>query len=174
MAAAHAASPASVLRRAALLAGILAVIAGFLGMHILAGFHGMHSQAAPSDAAQTFPATAAAPHDMPASQAHSSHAPATEAETAAPVTTTPVTATTVTVGGTPVPASCTCQGDCAEKPAMHLDCTPSGSSASLSAPPPGSTVVLTQPWAAAVAAQWAPSAHIPGSPTPNDLSISRT
>ncbi len=37
MSAAAAANPVAVLRRAVLLAGLLAVIAGFLGMHILVG-----------------------------------------------------------------------------------------------------------------------------------------
>lgn len=160
MATAPAAGAAAVLRRTALLAGILAVIAGFLGMHILAGLHGTHGQAA-------HPASAASV--MPAARAHTGHSPAAAAP-AAP----PVFATTVTVGGTPMPASCTCQGGCAEKPAAHVDCTPSVSGASLSLPPPGTTVVRSQPWATGVAVQWALSAHIPGSPTPNDLSISRT
>ena len=44
MSAAAAANPVAVLRRAALLAGLLALIAGFLGMHIVAGSHGVHAQ----------------------------------------------------------------------------------------------------------------------------------
>ncbi|WP_344367492.1 hypothetical protein [Arthrobacter humicola] len=160
MATARAAGAVPVLRRAALLAGILAVIAGFLGMHILAGLHGTHGQTA-------HPASASSV--MPAARTHSGHSPAATAP-AAP----PVFATTVTVGGTPMPASCTSQGSCAEKPAAHVDCTPSVSGVSLSVPPPGTAVKRTQPWATGVAAQWALSARIPGSPTPNDLSISRT
>ena len=171
---ATAASPTSVLRHVALLTGLLGIIAGLLGMDILAGLHGTHSQAAHAGPAHSSAATAATPHAMPADHAHAGHSPATEATAAGPVAASTVTAASVTVDGTPMPASCTCQGGCAEKPALHLDCTPSGSSATLSAPPPCTTVVQTQPWATAVAGNPVPSAHIPGSPTPNDLSISRT
>jgi hypothetical protein len=174
MATATAASPTSALRHVTLLAGLLGIIAGLLGMHVLAGLHGTHSQAAHAGPAHTSAATAATPHFMPADHAHAGHSPATEAAAAGPVAAPPVTAASVTVDGTPMPASCTCQGGCAEKPALHLDCTPSGSSATLSPPPPCTTVVQTQPWAAAIADKQMPSAHIPGSPTPNDLSISRT
>ena len=48
MPAATPARAAARLRHAVLLAALLAVIAGFLGMHILSGSHGMHSQAPPS------------------------------------------------------------------------------------------------------------------------------
>ena len=130
MTTANPASPASSLHRAALLAGILAVIAGFLGMHILTGSQGMHSHAV-----------------MPAA---------------------------VAVGGTQVPPSCLCQGGCAEKPAAHVDCNPSPAGASLSAPQPGTTLLAMQSWTAALADRQPDYAYLPGTPTPRDLSISRT
>ena len=130
MTTANPARPASSLHRAALLAGILAVIAGFLGMHILTGSHGMHSHAV-----------------MPAS---------------------------VIVGGTQVPPSCVCQGGCAQKPAAHVDCTPSPAGASLSPPQPGTTLLAMQSWTAALADRQPDYAYLPGTPTPRDLSISRT
>ena len=51
MPAATPARAAAWLRHAVLLAALLAVIAGFLGMHVLSGSHGMHSQAPLSGAA---------------------------------------------------------------------------------------------------------------------------
>ncbi|RKR12582.1 hypothetical protein [Arthrobacter oryzae] len=171
MTAAPAAPPATLLRRAALLAGILAVIAGFLGMHILAGFHAGHSRAPHWDAAAT---SAAVPHDMPAGLDSAGHSAAMESAAGTSAAAIPASAASATAGGTPTPASCTCQGGCAEKPAAHPECTPFASSASLSAPPPGTTMALARPWAATAAAQWSASQHIPDSPTPNDLSISRT
>ena len=53
MSAAAAANPVAVLRRAVLLAGLLAVIAGFLGMHILSGSHSLHAQASPPGSTST-------------------------------------------------------------------------------------------------------------------------
>lgn len=117
--------PASLLRRAALLAGILAVVAGFLGMHVLA------------------PAPAAA-------QSHSVH------------------------GSHDAGSGLTAAGGCAEKSAAHVDCTPSMAGTSLSAPPRGSAPLAIQSWTAAPEGRASDYAYVPASPTPSDLSISRT
>ena len=69
MPAATPARAAAWLRHAVLLAALLAVIAGFLGMHILSGSHAMHSQAPPSGTT----GHAAAPPRAPAHDTHSSH-----------------------------------------------------------------------------------------------------
>jgi len=152
MTTANPAGPASSLRRAALLAGILAVLAGFLGMHILTGSHGLHSYAPASGSA----GHAAADHPAaPASApAHGQH-PSLNA-------------------GPTTPPPCVCQGGCAEKPAAHVDCTPSPAGASLSAPQPGTTLLAMQSWTAALAGRQPHYAFLPGTPTPRDLSISRT
>ena len=77
MSAAAAANPVAVLRRAVLLAGLLAVIAGFLGMHILSGSHSLHAQASPPGSTSTSTAHTAGP--APSEQTaghpsgHSSH-----------------------------------------------------------------------------------------------------
>jgi len=74
MTTANPAGPASSLRRAALLAGILAVIAGFLGMHILTGSHGLHSYAPVSGSAGHAAADhPAAPASAPTHGQHPSH-----------------------------------------------------------------------------------------------------
>lgn len=173
MAAAAAVRPvAALLRRAALLVGILAVVAGFLGMHIISGAHGMHTQATHSDSiehsatAERVQAPAPADHHVE----HPNHGAAPSILARA----TAVAATSVTIGSTQVPPSCVCQGSCAEKPAMHLDCTPSPAAASLTAPLPGTTLPATQPWTATGADRAAGYAYVPDSPTPRDLSISRT
>ncbi len=138
--------PASALRRVVLLAGILAVIAGFLGMHILATSHGMHVQAP------------AGSHGH--SAANHAGAPATAAVPAL-------------AGDTQAPPSCG-QGGCAGKSAVHIDCTPSVAGISLSAPPPGATVLEVQSRTAALAGPAAGYTFVPRSPSPSDLSISRT
>ncbi|BCW68720.1 hypothetical protein NicSoilB4_34830 [Arthrobacter sp. NicSoilB4] len=158
---ATAARPAALLRGAFLLAGILAVILGLLGMHVLAGSHGMHAQTAPSGstAASTVLHSDAQVH---AGQAASAPAPTTQAPAS------------VTDGGTDVPPSCACQGGCAEKQSVHAGCTPSPAGASLSAPQPGSTFLDGGSWTAARPDHLAAYAYLPGTPTPRDLSISRT
>ena len=183
MSAAAAANPVAVLRRAALLAGLLAVIAGFLGMHILPGSHGQHAQASPPGSIQT----STAPHRRPGARRTDRRpflpgTPATAPPARSPVSRQPraertaptVTPAAATVGGTQVPPSCVCQGGCAETPAVHVDCTPSPAGASLSAPQPGTTLLAAQPWTAARADRLSGYAYLPGTPTPRDLSISRT
>jgi hypothetical protein len=184
MSAAAGANPVAALRRAALLAGLLAVIAGFLGMHILSGSHGLHGQAPPPGGVQTSPAShtgdpASSGHFAGHSAGHSSHSPAGTATQAhdgpAAARTAPsVTPVAATIGGTQVPPSCVCQGGCAEQPTAHVDCTPSPAGASLSAPQPGTTLLEAQPWTAAWADRLSGYSYLPGTPTPRDLSISRT
>ena len=142
MSAAAAANPVTVLRRAALLAGVIAVIAGFLGMHIVAGSHGVHAQSSAPGSIQpsTAPLTASqAAADGAATHpaGHSSHSAdgtfsqAGDGHTAAE-TAPGVAPAAATVGGTQVPTSCTCQGGRAETPAVHIGCTPSPAGASVS------------------------------------------
>ncbi|WP_427135532.1 hypothetical protein [Pseudarthrobacter sp. S9] len=147
------------LRRAALLVGILAVIAGFLGMHILSGSHSMHDGHGGSST------IAAGSHASPAS---------TAAGHSALGSTTPGHHGTATSSGTPVPPSCLCPGDCTDKPAMHLGCIPAPAGASLSAPPPGTAPLQTRARTAVLTEQGSSYSYLPGTPTPSDLSISRT
>ncbi|MDN4643163.1 hypothetical protein [Arthrobacter sp. PsM3] len=169
------AGAASALRRAVLLAGILAVLAGFLGMHILSGSHGMHSQEPhPGSASQAAAEHSAASTTAPAHDGHASHNTVLTAPPTAAATPVPVTPASVTVGGTEVPPSCVCPGGCADNSAVHVDCTPSPAGASLSAPPPGTTPLAMQSWTPALAARPPGRSYHPGTPTPRDLSISRT
>lgn len=187
MSATGAANPIAVLRRAALLTGLLAVIAGFLGMHILSGshgIHGIHGQVSPAVSLEGSPAHTAgqAPSGDAASHpdGHSGHGAAgtfsQSYDGPASATTAPsVTPAAATARGTQVPPSCVCQGGCAEKPSAHMDCTPFPGGASLSAPQPGTTLLGAQPWTVLARADRLSSyAYLPGTPTPRDLSISRT
>ena len=184
MSAAAAAHPVAVLRRAALLAGLLALIAGFLGMHIIAGSHGPHAQSSRPGGIQTSTAPHAAGQgaaDLTAGDpaGHSSHRAAGTFSQAVDVpaaaeTASAVTPAAATVGGTQVPPSCTCQGGCAETPAVHVGCTPALSGAPMSAPHAGPALLEGQPWTAEGADRPSGYAYVPGTPTPRDLSISRT
>lgn len=146
--------PAAGLLRFALLAGILAVLAGLLGMHVLAGTQGAHASA---EHVQTAPASghsasfhAAAGHTAPAHTGQAIH------------------------HETPTPPSCVCGGGCGEQHAAHTSCTPAPSGASLSAPLPGTTLLTFRPRSAAEVDQLAANSYLPSTPTPNELSISRT
>lgn len=183
MSAAAAASPVAVLRRAALLVALLAVIVGFLGMHILDGSHGLHAQPSRSGSVQA--STAPQPAGQAASgqtaghpAGHSSHSdartiPVLDGPSVAPAA-SGVAPYAATVGGTQPPPLCTCQGGCAETPTIHVGCTPSPAGASLGAPLPGSTLAEARPWTAARAERPSGYAYLPGTPTPRELSISRT
>lgn len=153
------------LRRTSLLAALLAIIAGLLGMHVLAGSHGVHgtavaapvSNSAPGNAQTT--TTATAPTDHTAHTGHGSHeaAPAAAAES---------------TGNQP--PSCSCQGSCGEVSAAHATCVPAPGGASLTAPPPGTSPTAVPALTTGRFQAVAEYRYLPGSPSPGDLSISRT
>lgn len=168
------------LRRAGLLAGLLAIIAGIVGMHILTGAHNAHtadSSAAPQNrlSIQTY---AGAPAHHPAqrhavvaehtghgghdSQGNRGHAPAGAVGTTNPGDPAPPSGAFSCLGGDP----------CAGMSSMGGSCIPSGSTGSLAAPPPSNVS-----FAADTQAPEAPVsgyAYLPESRSPADLCISRT
>lgn len=178
------------LRRAVLLLGILAIMAGFLGMHVFAGADGAHgahgahalgpqSTAAQSAAAQSAvtqpPAAQAAPQS-----AHAHHSlERIKAAVAAPEPTThsalnPASARQKGSSPPEAPPSCLSSGGCSEMASLHSDCIPSPATASLDVPAPGAASFdLHRPAAGAAGAE-SPYGYFPESPTPAELSISRT
>ena len=144
-----------ILRRALLLTGLLAVIAGIFGMHIMSGAH-------------TMPAAPSAGSDTILTQIHGSHAvhgghPAAQSPAA--------DAPAEPVSGTAPP--CSAPGNCPSMAGMDAICVLSLANASLSAPQPGATPfpALKVSGAELVAAS---CSYLPGSPSPGDLCISRT
>jgi hypothetical protein len=175
------------LRRAVLLLGILAIMAGFLGMHVFAGAHSAHgahalgpqSTAAQSAAAQSAvtqpPAAQAAP--QPAHAHHSLER--IDATVAAPEPTThsalnPASARQKGSSPPEAPPSCLSSGGCSEMASLHSDCIPSPATASLDVPAPGAASFDLHRPAAAAAGGGSAYGYFPDSPTPADLSISRT
>ena len=147
---------ATSLRRAGLVTAVLAIIAGIFGMHVLTATHTMHSPASATAGAQPH-ATAVSPDHAGHSVAFSHQGRSLEQDRPGAV-----------VG------QCSDSGNCTSMHAMTVACTPSAKTASMAAPPPG-TLVLgisnnTVP-AGAVTGQWS---YLPGSPSPCELSISRT
>lgn len=140
---------------AGLLAVVLALIAGVLGMHIvMSGGH--TSQASTSITTASLAESAA--HGTPGG--HGSHAPTSSA---APGT------------GTVGQAQCSCSGNCPSEHVMASSCIPSLATGSLTAPLPDTTTAAPAPTVTALQAQactrWS---YRPGSPSPGELSISRT
>jgi hypothetical protein len=143
------------LRHAVLLAGILAIIAGILGMHVMSGSHSMPTAASGAEAVMLQVQGPAA--------GHSGHA----AGTAVP-------GASEAMGAAAVPGcGCADPDGCATMSAMGTVCTPSLGNASLAAPAPGTTPLAALDVGAATAATNSYS-YLPGSPSPGELSISRT
>jgi hypothetical protein len=166
--------PAALLRRASLLATLLAIVAGLLGMHVLAGSHGVHDMAVAAASADGSVAdqrtTATAGHASDAGHGgHGSHPAA--AAMVAPAMTVPAPAAENTAGQ---PPSCSCQGNCSEVAAAHGSCVPAPGGASLAAPQPGTVAFAVPDLSAARLQAVAAYAYVPGSPSPGELSISRT
>jgi hypothetical protein len=152
------------LRRAGLLAGLLAIIAGILGMHVLTGSHNMH-MAGSSAAVPTH--HMATDHMAVENAGHGGHDSEHSARTVtagaiAPTDPSPTSGFFSCIGGDP----------CAGMSAVGGSCIPSGSTGSLAAPPLStpSFAADTQAPEAAVASY----AYVPENPSPADLCISRT
>lgn len=176
MAAAFMSHAATALRRGFLLAGLLAVVAGFLGMHVMTGMHGAHAMTAVTSSAEAAgsssrPETGLAPHPA----AHALQERTMGHDSLAPRPATPAGPDLTADSRAAAPAvSCVCQSNCADAASMHSACVPSAAMTSLAAPPPGM----------APASMHNPDTHgdaavrayccLPASPSPGDLSISRT
>lgn len=142
----------SLLLRTGLVLGLMAIIAGIFGMHVMSGAHAMP------------PAAHASPAHLPvAAQEHSSH----------PGVQSPPLTAPAKVILTGVPSSCSDTGGCPSMSAMDAACVLSPANTSLSAPLPGSTSITAHTIATAAAVRTAYS-YLPGSPSPGELCISRT
>ncbi|MEC5182156.1 hypothetical protein [Arthrobacter sp. CG_A4] len=143
------------LRRAGLLAGLLSIIAGIVGMHTMTGSHSVPTSAAVPAAEML--------------QAMQSSAPEHTALAGASAI---VSSESAGTGSLPEPA-CADQAGCAMMAAMDATCIPSPGNASLAAPLPGNAPLAAHDDAGAPT-QASTSSYLPGSPSPGDLCISRT
>ena len=136
------------LRKMALLAAVLSIIAGIFGMHVISPGHSTQHQATNH---QAIPEHDAAAHHDPAAHLHGTDAAAVLSL-----------------------EQCSCSGDCTSMEATPASCTLSTNTTSLAAPFPGGTwlgVNTNASPANIAAARWA---FRPSSPSPGELSISRT
>jgi hypothetical protein len=149
---------AAFLRGAGLLAMVLAIIAGILGMHVLTGTHAMHAPAAATAAADVHPGV---------SPDHSGHM-----AVSGTVTENRAMAEQDTAGLTG--DRCSESGGCTSMHTMTMACTPSAKTASMDAPEPGILVLGIRNNTAAAGAATGQWSYLPDSPSPCELSISRT
>ncbi|MBT2565355.1 hypothetical protein J7I84_02380 [Arthrobacter sp. ISL-85] len=143
---------APLLRRARLLAAALAIIGGLLGMHVLTSGHSSHG--AVPNASHRAGYTAVAHPAGAGCGSHAGHAPA-----ASPMD-MPVIGTA-------------CSGSCPGAQESGAPCIPSAPGAPVTLSPPQATLAVLplQPGASNAGPAYG---YLPPSPTPCDLSISRT
>jgi hypothetical protein len=176
MAAAFMSHAATALRRGFLLVGLLAVVAGFLGMHIMTGMHGAHAMTAVTSSTEPAGPSSQTAHS-PASHsgAHALSAGITAHDSMAPPSATPPGPGLTGNSRTAEPsAPCVCQSSCTDPASMHSACVPSAAVTSLAAPPPGAaptSIHTPDPRGNDAARTYS---YLPASPSPGDLSISRT
>lgn len=155
------------LLRTALFLGVLAILAGFIGMHVLASSHTQHGPGAMAavPAGTHAAASSAAPHTAPHAMADGTvHAASLDPASARPMGSS----------APEPPPSCVSTGETGEMSAPHASCIPAPATAGLSAPPPGAASFAGPEPAADIGRVLYASTHVPGSPTPGELSISRT
>lgn len=144
------------LRRAAFLTGVLAIIVGILGMHVLTGIDGMP-----------------VPVAVAATDVHSVQQLQAQAPAASNGQNVPANAS-ADPGKDSAPApGCSGSDRCTDVSTLHAVCVPSPDSESLEAPLPGSTS-LAVPGSATASTSVRGYSYSPDSPSTEELCVSRT
>ena len=146
-----------------LLVTVMALIAGVLGMHVMTGLHTQHPVT--TAATTTVISGRTVDHGTAAHDPHGGGATTTAAETDAGPATGPAAGPLT---------QCACSGNCSTEHAMGVSCIPSTATSVLAAPLPGTSTTAPssfRPVATGAGTLWS---YLPGSPSPGELSISRT
>jgi len=159
--------------RAGLLAAVLAIVAGIFGMHVMTADHSSH--AAHTDVTRT--AGDAAVGHAPVGHTAEEHAAvghtAGHAAVGHSATGHPASTADAAGAGPSFTASESCSAGCPDAREAGASCTPLAKAGSLAAvPPPAGHTTLLAPAASTRGATG--YSFIPPSPTPCELSISRT
>ncbi|MDV8149875.1 hypothetical protein [Arthrobacter sp. B10-11] len=165
--------PAGRWYRPALFLGVLAILAGFIGMHVLAPSHTQHGPVALAAVPAGTLATHATHATAPSAEAHTAPSAMVDG-TAHAAALDPASARPMGSSAPEPPPSCVSTGETGEMSAPHASCIPAPATAGLSAPPPGTTSLSGPEPATDTGRVLYAYAHVPGSPTPGELSISRT
>lgn len=167
------------LRSAGLLAAVLAVVAGFIGMHVLTGSHAAHAAAgvpvsATAQAAATMPGSAHALAGHGGTELRPAHEPQHDHAAALPAHADYSADHRHGAVGAVGAVSDTCFGDCSAAPGMGANCVPSPKHADWEAAPPGTAANAVDHHGALSDVRVHGYPYLPGSPSPGELSISRT
>ncbi|TVU62006.1 hypothetical protein FQP90_13145 [Paenarthrobacter nitroguajacolicus] len=155
----------SALLTASLIAGILALITGILGMHVMTGTQSVHSSAMASADMTETTGTGSSTSGIDAS-GHASHLVSSPE---------PAALQELSVSnGAASPAQCSCSGNCSSQHSMSTSCIPTVSAGGLTAPAPDDTVSTTEQSAVPTFTARVPWSYRPVGPSPGELSISRT
>lgn len=152
----------SALLTASLLAAVLALITGILGMHVMTGTHSAAMVSAgtpdPRGPAPLTPGSEASGH---AGHLAASPQPAELQELSL-------------ASGAGSATQCSCSGNCSSQHSMSASCIPTTATGGLAAPVSDDTVAFTGRSAASTFSAHLRWSYRPGSPSPGELSISRT
>lgn len=157
--------PGSALLTAGLLSAVVALIAGILGMHVMTGTHSMHALTAVTGTPSAAVGSVSTTTDRE-STGHSGHAGASQERAAS--------RDAAASGMSASPAQCSCSGNCTNQHAMSASCIPSVAPGGLSAPAPNDTPSITAPSQTSTIIARRVWAYRLGSPSPAELSSSRT
>ena len=148
--------------RALLLAGVLALIAGLLGMHVMSAGHASHGVASQGDSSHGGVGQGAMPHGAPAGQAAVAHSTGSAHAGHGPAAT-----------DVPDLVTAACGDSCPDAQESGAPCIPTAPSGPAAIPPPPAgcpAVPLLPPGGTAGSGY----GYLPPGPTPCELSISRT
>ncbi|MDQ0028718.1 hypothetical protein [Arthrobacter bambusae] len=155
------------LLRAGFLAAALAIIAGILGMHIMTGAHSMAAHAMPAPADEH---TATLMRSSPGHTGHGTPEPGTTEVG----TETPAAPAVIPAAAAAGPPTCSPGPTCPKMSSAGTACVPAPGTTTLAAPVPGTAPCALPDSNIAAAAAGAHYSFSPDSPTPGELSISRT
>lgn len=154
-------------------AGILAIIAGIFAMHVMAGNHTMHSRAAAQAAAAVVVAYGDTDADAIDADGHRGHPYVTHHDV--PGATAAAAVPEVPAALIPAPpTTCSCSAECPGVQAMSAACVSSAKTGTLTASKPAQGTLGLNNAAVLHSGLKVSSAYVPASPSPGELSISRT
>ncbi|UOD82915.1 hypothetical protein [Paenarthrobacter ureafaciens] len=142
-----------------LLVTVMALIAGVLGMHVMTSLHTQYPMT--TAVTTTVISVETVDHGTAAHDPHGGGAGITDAQADAGPAADGL-------------AQCACSGNCSTEHAMGVSCVPSTATGVLAAPLPDTSTTVPssfRPVATGASTLWS---YLPGSPSPGELSISRT
>lgn len=162
---------AAILLRAGSVAGVLAIIAGIFAMHVMTSDHTVHTHTAAQAAVAVAHGDTEA--DATDTDGHRGHPNATHHDVQGTTAAAAVPEVPEAIVSAP-PTSSSCSAECPGVQAMSAACVPSAKTGTLTAPEPPQGAPGLDNAAVLHRGLTVSSAYVPASPSPGELSISRT